>query len=393
MNSRTPLAALAGLGFSAMSRKNIGTTRDLAIDAVVHAVEDCGLDLSSVDGLMICRSPAGQVNDLPLRLRLDLGLGDLNLLGDLQIDGMTVVGAIQHASLYIRHGLAHTVVCVFSDAPLRPGAESGSAAFSRVMQLSGLGPWEVQYGLIGAVAPYALAAQRYLHRYGLGAEALGEYAIACRRWATLNPQAMLRQPLDMAGYLESKPIVEPLRMLDCCYPVNGAIAVVVTDVARARDLRKPPVYVHAISQGHAGTRNFKGSEGEINAGGAIAANCLWKQAGIGPGEVQMAQIYDAFSYAGLQALEDYGLCGRGEASRFIAAGHTSPGGSLPVNTGGGHLSGFYLQGMTPVAEAVTQARGEAGDRQSERKDLILVTGNGGRLDYHGALLLSPQESL
>jgi acetyl-CoA acetyltransferase len=116
-------------------------------------------------------------------------------------------------------------------------------------------------------------------------------------------------------------------------------------------------------------------------------------AGVGPKDVQMAQVYDAFSYVGLQALEDYGLCKRGEASHDIAAGHTSPGGALPVNTNGGHLSGFYLQGMTPVAEAVIQARGEGGARQSPHNKLILTTGNGGRMDYHAALLLSPEPAL
>lgn len=393
MAARTPFAAIAGLGFSSMSRGDCGSTRDLAIEAVVEAVEDCGLGLDALDGLMVCRSPSKPSSELPLGLRQDLGLGDLKLLGDLQIEGASVVGAIQHASMYIHHGLAEAVAVVFGDTPLRPGKESGSASYSRVMQLSGLGDWEEGYGLFGAAGPYALAAQRYLHRFGLQPQALGEYALACRRWAVLNPHAMLREPLDMAGYLASRPIAEPFRVLDCAYPVNGAIAVIVTRCDRARDLPKPPVYVHAFAQGHAGTRNFRGGEAEIEAGGALAADALWRMAGVGPKDVQMAQVYDAFSYVGLQALEDYGLCKRGEASHDIAAGHTSPGGALPVNTNGGHLSGFYLQGMTPVAEAVIQARGEGGARQSPHNKLILTTGNGGRMDYHAALLLSPEPAL
>ncbi|MBN8758494.1 MULTISPECIES: thiolase family protein [unclassified Variovorax] len=393
MTGRQPFSAIVGLGFSEFSRGDIGTPRDLAIDAVVSAVEDCGLGLADLDGLLICRSPSAPSSELPLRLRLDLGLGDLNLLGDFQIEGASVVGAIQQASLYLHHGLARTVACVFSDVPLRPGKASGAASYNRVMQLSGLDDWEVQYGLFGAAGPYALAAQRYLDRFGLQRSALGGYAVASRRWASLNPRAMLREPLDLEGYMHARSIVDPFCMLDCAYPVNGAIAVILTTVARAPDLPKPPVYVHAFAQGHAGRGSFRGNEPEIEAGGALAAAALWRMAGVGPSDVQSAQIYDAFSYVGLQALEDYGLCPRGQAPDFVHDGQTSPGGQLPVNTGGGHLSGFYLQGMTPVSEAVIQARGEGGARQVPRNELILVTGSGGRLDYHAALLVSPRATL
>ncbi len=388
-----PYSAIVGLGFSRMAREAIGTARDLAIEAVIAAVEDAGLALADLDGLLLCRSPAAPFSDLPLRVRQDLALGDLRLLASLQIEGASSVGAIHEASLYIRHGLARTVACVFSDAPLRPGRASGSAAFNRVMQLSGIEDWEARYGMFGAAGPYALAASRYLAEFGLNERHLGEYVIASRRWAAKNPRAFQRQPLSMEEYLASRPVVEPFRVLDCAYPVNGAIAVVLTACEAARDRPRPPVFVHALGQGHAAERNFRGGLPEIRAGGAIAARTLWESAGIGPQDVQMCQIYDAFSYVGLQALEDYGLCARGEAARFVADGHTSPGGRLPVNTGGGHLSGYYLQGMTPVSEAVIQARGEAGERQVEHRDLILVTGSGGRLDYHAAVLLGPGERL
>jgi acetyl-CoA acetyltransferase len=311
----------------------------------------------------------------------------------LQIEGASVIGALQQASLYLHHGLASAVACVFSAVPLRPGRETGTAAYRGAMHLTGIEHWEERYGLLGAAGAYALAAQRYLQQFGLAADQFGAYAVACRQWAAGNPQAMLRQPLDMAGYLASRRIVDPFRVLDCAYAVNGAIAVILTRPDRARDTAKPPVHVHAFAQGHAGARNFAGEDVEISAGGAVVARSLWKQAGVGPGDVQMAQLYDAFSWLAVQALEDYGLCDRGDALRVIAEGHTAPGGRLPVNTGGGHLSGFYLQGMTPVAEAVIQARGEGGERQSPHNELILVTGNGGRSEYHAALLLSPLDAL
>lgn len=393
MSERRPYSAIAGLGFSRMSREDIGTARDLALEAVIGAVEDAGLALGDLDGLLLCRSPSAPLSDLPLRLRKDLALGDLRLLESVQLEGASSVGAIQHASLAIRHGLARAVACVFSDAPLKPGRSSGSAAYNRVMPLSGIEDWEGRYGLFGAAGPYALAASRYLAQFGLAERHLGAYVVAGRRWAGKNPLAFQRKPLSMDDYLSSRPVVDPFRVLDCAYPVNGAIAVVLTGCEAARDCRRPPVFVHAFGQGHAAERNFRGGLPEIRGGGAIAAKTLWAAVGIGPRDVQMCQIYDAFSYVGLQALEDYGLCGPGEAAEFVAEGHTSPGGRLPVNTGGGHLSGYYLQGMTPVSEAVIQARGDGGERQVARNDLILVTGSGGRLDYNAALLVGPNERL
>ena len=390
---RKNLAAIAGLGMSPMGRSHIGSTRDLAIAAAIACVEDAGIGLRDVQGLLMCRSPSKPTSELPLRLRLDLGLGDLRLLADLNMEGASSIGMIQAACLHITSGLADLVLCVFGDSPLGAGIESGAAAYNRVMNLTGIDGMEAQSGLYGAAGPYALAAQRYLARYALPADALGCYPVACRRWAALNPDAFLREPLDMEGYRRSRAIVEPFRVLDCAYPVNGAIAVLVCSPERARDLRRPPVYIHACAQGHAGSRPFEGEEPELETGARLAAESLWQQARVTSGDIQMAQLYDAFSYVGLQALEDYQLCPRGEATAFVASGATSPGGSLPVATGGGHLSGFYLQGMTPVAEAVLQARGQAGERQSNRNELILVTGNGGRMDYHAAMLLSPKETL
>lgn len=392
-SARVPFAAIAGLGFSPMSRREIGTPRDLAIDAIIAAVADCGLKLADLDGLLVTCSPSAAPNTVPLRLADDLGLGDLALTGNVQVEGASVVAALQHASLCIRHGMAEVVACVFADAPLRPGQESGSAAYNRAMSLSGLGLWEAEHGLFGAAGAYALAARRYLHLYRLPDDAFAPYAIACRRWAADNPQAMLRTPISLADYQGSRFVAAPFRVLDCAYPVNGAIAVVVTGCERAAALRQPPIYLHAFAQGHPGSGNMRGLEPELDSGARVAAQGLWRASGLGPAQVEMAQFYDAFSYVALLALEEYGLCRPGEATQFVADGHTGPGGTLPVNTGGGHLSSFYLQGMTPVAEAIIQARGQGGARQSARNNVILVTGGGGRLDYHASMLVSPHAEI
>lgn len=383
--------AIAGLGRSALSRDLIGTARQLAAAAVRDALADCGLAAQDLDGLLINQSSIAAAGTLPLQLIDDIGLEDLHLLSIVECKGASVLAMVQQAGLAVAAGMASCVACVFADTPVG-GGQRGSDTFSNEAPLTGIEGWEGQYGLRGPVASYALAAQRYLHDNALAADALGHHALACRRWAALNPSAFLRDPLTLEDYRSSRPIAEPLRLLDCAYPVNGAAAIIVTTAERAADLRRPPVHVHGMGQGHATLKRLAGPAGENATAGVLAAARAYAMAGASPADVTQCQLYDAFSICALLALEGYGFCGEGEAAGFIADGHTSPGGRLPVNTGGGHLAEGYLQGMTPLAEAVVQARGDAGERQ-RRADLILVNGSGGRLEFHAALLLSPHRSL
>ena len=387
------ISAVAGLGFSELSRKPIGTTRELAADAVRAAVLDSGLDKSEIDGLLLNRSPLEPFDDLPLELQDDLGLYDLRLLSSIEGEGSSAVQMLQQATMAISLGMAKAVVCVFSDAPLVPSEGGGGDAFAIHMPLTGIQDWEQRYGLTGATGGYAMAARRHMALYGTTSEHLGGYAIACRKWAELNDRAFLRKPLSMEDYLASRLIVEPFRMFDCCYPVNGAAAVVVTTCERARDGDKVPVYIHGMGQGHAGMPGLAGFDRETTSGAKIAGRGAYAMAEVSAKDVTVCQFYDAFSYVGLVSLEDFGLCGPGEAGPFIADGHTSPGGKMPLNTGGGQLSSYYLQGMTPISEAVIQGRGDGGKRQVENNDVMLVSGNGGRLQYHAALIMSPMETL
>jgi acetyl-CoA acetyltransferase len=174
-------------------------------------------------------------------------------------------------------------------------------------------------------------------------------------------------------------------VLDCCLVSNGGVAVIVTSAERARTLRKPPVYIWGMGQGHPG-----GEPAETLVSGApLASATAFRMAGISARDVQLCELYDCYTFTALVTLEDYGLCAKGEGGPFIAAGHTAPGGALPVNTGGGQLSSSYMWGMTPLAEGITQARGEGGARQVPRHDVVLVSGNGGLLSTHTCLVLSP----
>jgi len=379
---------IGGLGVTDLARTPIGTAVELAATAVRRAADDAGLPLSAVDGLLVVTSPVAPAHRLDLSVGHRAGLRDLNLLSLIGGEGTGAVQAVQLASAAVRSGLARVVICVFADTPIGDG-QGGGAAFGQPGIFSPLAELDAAYGALGWATAYAMAARRYLDRYDLPGDVFAPIALAQRAWAQLNPHAQVRTPLSRAGYLASRWVAEPFRLLDCALPVNGAVAVLVTSAEAAADLRQPPAYVVGMGQGHPGRSGLTALE--LDGGGVTAARkAAFGAAGIGPDDVDACEFYDPFSYVTLARLEDYGFCGRGEGADFVADGRLGPGGALPVNTGGGHLSGYYLQGMTPLAEAILQVRGDAGERRLDRRDIVLVTGDGGVLDYHACLLLSPR---
>lgn len=385
-----PIAAITGLGFSALSRKPGPSARRLACDAVHAAIVDSGKPLASIDGLLLNRSPVEPHETLPLTVQRDLGLHDLGLLASIEGEGSSVVQMIQIAVLAVNSGLANRVVCVFADAPIRPAVNSGQT-FAIPLPLTGIEGWEREIGLFGATAAFALITSRYMNLYGASEEHFGAWAIAEREWAMRSERAFLRTPLTMQDYLVSRWIARPMRLLDCAYPVNGAIAFIVARTEEASD-SATPVYIHGMGQGHSGCRAFGSLEPEFDNGAEQAGKTAYAMAGIGPADISSAQFYAPFSCAGLVAVENYGFCKRGEGAAFVGDGHTRPGGSLPINTGGGMLSGYYLQGATSLSEAVIQVRGEGRQRQVAN-DIVLATGLGGRQEHHAALVLSPHVRL
>jgi acetyl-CoA acetyltransferase len=381
------------------------TPRRLAAEAVRLAAADAGLGLADLDGLLICPGIAGTVLDVGLAQTL--GLRDLRLLSVINAYGASAGAAVGLAALAVTSGSASAVACVFADTPLRArtpaGATFGMRGGAGGRGAGGAGPggagsrpqWHGLQGLAAGfgyrtvTAEYALAARRHMASYGTTSEQFGAVAVAQRGWAAGNPRAQLRDPLNLEGHQASRWIVEPLHLLDCCLVSNGAIAVVVTAADRAAGLRRPPVHIWGWGQGHPGHPMERGSEFGLRTGAATAGPAAMAMAGIGTGDVTMCQIYDCYTYTVVVTLEDYGFCGKGEGGPFAASGALAPGGSLPVNTGGGQLSSYYMWGFTPLSEAVIQARGDGGARQAPGSDVILVSGNGGILAHHSTLILSP----
>lgn len=383
---REPTEAIAGVGITAMGKIYGQTATDWAAQAVELAVADAGLTLPEVDGLLI--NPGSGVTDLGLPLARRLGLQDLHLLSVVQAYGSSAGAMVGYACQAIRSGMAQTVVCVFADAPLTEGRRSGDA-YRRAGSPTGEAGLRVAAGLTSVNAAYALAARRHMATYGTTSEQLGHVAVAQRAWAQHNPRALMTDDLTLEQHQASRMIADPFHLFDCCMVSNGGVALVITSAERARDLRQPGVGVRGFAQAHPGYSQDAESTFGLVSGARESGRRAFEMAGASLSEVTAAQIYDCYTFTVLISLEDYGFCAKGEGGEFVSSGAIAPGGSLPVNTGGGQLSSFYMWGMTPMSEAVIQARGHGADRQVPDNDLILVSGNGGVLDHHSTTLLSP----
>jgi acetyl-CoA acetyltransferase len=394
------LAAIAGLGMTDLGKVFGRSPRRLAADAVRLAVADADLTLADLDGLLVSHGMSGSPG---IELAAALGLRDLRLLTQMSALGATAGAMLSYAAMSVLSGAASTVACVFADAPLRPERPSGAAYYRDAPEYHGFRGMTAALGFRSVNAYYALAAQRHMARYGTTSEQLGAIAVATRQWAARNPRAQLRDPITIDDHQRSRWVVEPLHLLDCCLVSNGAIAVVVTGAGRARHLARPPVYIWGWGQGHPGHQRAGGNEGGpggqagrgergewgLTTGAVTSGQVAMKMAGVTTEDISICQLYDCYTYTVLVSLEDYGFCAKGEGGAFAASGALGPGGALPTNTGGGQLSAYYMWGMTPLSEAVIQARGDGGERQAETNDVVLVSGNGGILDHHSTMILSP----
>ena len=390
-------AAICGLGITDQGKVYGKTAYQFGIEAVHLALQDAGLPKDDLDGLLIYTGNAtGGSSSFDQKTILPnfMGLRHLNLYSYVDTMGASAGAMVQYAATAVAFGLANYVACVFADAPLRDsGASSGTSLgmFKRPMP-TGMAGLKLHYGYYGANTWYALAAQRHFHQYGTTSEQLGAIAVAQRQWAAMNPRAQMRSPITVEDHQASRFVVEPLHLLDCCLVSNGGVAVIVTTAERARALKQPPVYVWGVAQAHRGdtTRAMPGDYTESPAPRAKAT--AFRMAGIEIEDIDVAELYDCYTITVLETLEDYGFCEKGEGGAFVEDGKLGPGGALPTNTGGGELSGYYMRGHTPLSEGVIQARGQGGERQAEPHNLVLVTGNGGWLQHHATMVLSPLSS-
>lgn len=324
-----------------------------AATAFRRALDDCGLTRDDIDGLVAGPTLAGE------------RLGEVLGMDVRWADQADAVQAVVKAAAAIHAGLAETVALAYGTDQRATGVAyggTGAMGGERHLAYTYFAPW----GLTSQGALYALLANRYLAVTGLTERELGGVAVAQRAFAGLNPQALVRRPLTIEEHLAGPYLCEPLRRTDYCLVNDGGVALVVTTAERARRLGRPAVLVRGIGRSdhnRDATSLRPRLEEFYRPGQHRAAEQVYAMAGLGPGDVDVLQIYDSFSVHVPLALEGFGFCGEGEVGKLLASGELGPGGRLPVNTAGGHLSGSYMQGWGHQAEVVRQLRGEAGDRQ------------------------------
>lgn len=385
MNDPTP--AIAGLGITEQGKVYGKTARQFAAQAVRLAAADAGLELSDIDGLIVS---GGVKAGVGIDLQGALGLVDLKLLTAMQGFGSTAAQMVQYASMAVQSGMADAIAVVWADDPLKEKSRASAAYTAARSVPRGWNGITASNGITSANTMYALAARRHMKKYGTTQDQLGHIAVAQRDWAQLNPMAQFYgTPLTLDEYHASRYIAEPFHLYDCCLVSNGGVALIVTSLDRARTLRQPPVRVLGWGQAHPGKSGIRNDDFGLVSGAAQSGPRALAMAGTSLDEVDVTQIYDCYTFTALLTLEDYGFVPKGEGGPAMAEpGMIGPGGKIKFNTGGGELSAFYMWGMTPLHEAVVQTRGQGGQRQVDKHDRVLVSGNGGILDYHSTLVLA-----
>ncbi|HEY8611397.1 MAG TPA: thiolase [Roseomonas sp.] len=379
-------AAIAGIGESRLGRVPDMPALALQREAAEAALADAGLGFTNVDGLLTTplrteswAMPCGVVAEgLGIRPRY---------IATLDVAGASGCSMVLHAAMAIATGQASTVLCVAGQPSL---SHRGRGA--TVKALAGAG-WaqpdlEAPYGPLVPTL-YALVAQRHMAEYGTTPEQLAEVAVAMRGWAGMNGNAQKREPITVADVLASPMVTSPLHVLDCALVSDGAAAFVVTSAERARDLRQP--LVRPLGGGHGFSHTYIGDYGAPAVTGAVdSGREAFRQAGVRPGDIHIAELYDCFTITVIIELEDLGFCAKGEGGAFVSGGRIGPGGAFPVTTHGGLLSAGHpglAGGMFHVVEAVRQLRGQAGKRQVPGAELALAHGNGGIIGLHCSLIL------
>jgi acetyl-CoA acetyltransferase len=363
--------AIAGIGQTEFS-KNIGRPeRTIALEAITAACDDAGIDPATIDGLV----KFSLENTMEVEIARNLGMPNIRFFADVAYGGGAGCGAVGHAALAIASGQADTVVVWRA----RNRGSGGRPWASKGNRMAGDFQWSHPWGLSRPVDQIAMLARRHMHEYGSTVEQLGAVAVAQREHAMNNPAATMRTPMTLEDYLSARFISEPLRLFDCCLESDGALAVVLTSAERARDLRKPPVLISGYAQGvgpdHYVMWNYF-TRDPLDSPGNYAARDLWRNAGMGPGDIDVVQLYDAFSPLVIISLEAYGFCKPGEGGPFAESGALrADGGSLPCNTSGGGLSEAYVHGMNLVVEGVRQLRGESSN-QVAAETCMVSSGNG-----------------
>ena len=356
---------------------------ELLAKASLAAIADAGLSVADIDGVFaIMPQDPFTAMSVPEYLGIRPKITETTRTGgsSFQIHAMW-------AALALEAGLCDAVLIAY-------GSNQRSAAGGLMTSGAAPFPYESVYKPRNPPSSYALAAARHMHDYGTTREHLAEVAVAARKWAQLNPDAFVRDPLSIEDVLGARMVSDPLTVRDCCLVTDGAAAVVMTRADGARDLPQPPAYLLGAASA-TWYKNISSAQDLTVTAATEAGERAYAQAGVKPSDIDVVEVYDAFTINTILFLEDLGFCPKGEGGRFVADGGIAPGGKLAVNTNGGGLSCVHpgMYGLFTMVEAVTQLRGAAGERQIAGAKLALAHGNGGTLSSQAVTIFGTGETL
>jgi len=355
---------------------------DLMAQGITRALDDCGLALRDVDGLL-CAATQSRTSGLSLSEYLGISPSyiDTTILG-----GSSFMFQVGHALAAIQLGLCRVAVIAYGSTQRSVGRRQAS--------VREINPYETPYRPFLPSTAYALAASRHMHQFGTTREQLAAVAVAARQWALLNPVAWEKKPLTIAEVLGARMVSYPFTVRDICLVTDGGGAIVLTAPERAKGLKKPPVFV--LGCGSAITHANISSMPDLTVTGALQSGQeAYAMAGLAATDIDVVELYDAFTINTILFLEDLGFCPKGEGGRFVEDGHIAPGGGLPVNTNGGGLSYCHpgMYGLFLLIEAVRQLRGDAGARQVPGAETAIAHGNGGVLSSQSTVILGTQATV
>ncbi|MCU0272550.1 MAG: lipid-transfer protein [Acidimicrobiales bacterium] len=369
-------AAIAGIGQTEFSKASGRTELQLACEAVKAALDDAGLTPADVDGLVTFTLDSSE----EMEVGRSLGIDELTMFSRIPYGGGAAAATVLHAAMAVATGVAEVVVIyrAFNErSGMRFGNVGGSLS-SMPLWLS----WYAPFGLLTPASWVAVQARRYMDRYGVTNEHFGRIAVVDRAHAATNPDAWFYgRPITLEDHQASRWVAEPvLRILDCCQESDGGVALVVTSVERARDLRQPPAVVTAAAQGATFDAEMMTAYYRDDVSGlpdmGVVAKQLWRQSGLAPADIDTAFLYDHFTPFVLIQLEELGFCGPGEAKDFATVENLSLGGALPINTSGGLLGEAYIHGMNGITELVRQIRGTSCNQLPSVEHALATAGTG-----------------
>ena len=368
--------AVVGIGATEFSKCSGRSTLRLAVECCDAAIADAGLEPRQIDGMVSFTLEDNHEIDVAR----SLGIPELTHFSRIHHSGGAACGTLHQAAMAVDSGacdycLVYRAFNERSETRFGAGLQGLGSAPTPTMVDFG---WCLPFGLLTPASWVAMFAQRYMHEYGATSEDFGRVAVADRKHAATNPAAFFYQrPITLEEHQQSRWIVKPLHLLDCCQESDGGVALVVTTLERARDLPRPPAVIASAVQGSAEDQHMMKSYYRDSITGipemGLCARQLWDESGLGVDDIQTAVLYDHFTPLILPQLEELGFCGRGEAADFIRDGAIELGGRLPMNPNGGQLGEAYVHGMNGVAEAVRQVRGDAVNQVADVQN-VLVTG-------------------